>query len=80
MIEWIAAVVAIVLMMLFLPWLLSLLPRPRGGGGVGNALQEIDALFNPGAPRHAEARQHPVKPSPPKADPPDEDAPPPPAA
>lgn len=71
MVEWIAAVIAIALAMVLLPWLMCLLPRPKRGGGVGNALQEIDALFNPGAPRHVEARQHPVKPSPPKADPPD---------
>lgn len=76
MVEWIVAAVVIALGVVVLPWLLSGRGRglPKGGGGgVGSALQEIDAIFNPTGKHAIEARSQPVKGRPGAGDPPDED-------
>lgn len=75
MVEWIVAAVVIVLGVVLLPWLLSGFGRglPKGGGGgVGNALQEIDALFNPTRKHDVAVRSQPVKGRPGAGDPPDD--------
>jgi hypothetical protein len=55
---WLVTVLAILAAVLILPPLLAYLPRGKsGGGGLGPALSELNAIFNP-AERHVqEARQ-----------------------
>lgn len=44
--------------LVLLPWLLSLMPRNiHGGGGLGPALGELNAIFNP-SERHVEEARH----------------------
>ncbi len=61
---WILAAIAIVVGFLVLPGLLVRLPRDErgGGGGLGPALSELNAIFDPGR-RHVEAarRQLPAE-------------------
>ncbi len=60
MIQWLIGGVLIVAALVFLPWLMSLLPRStRGGGGsvMGPALSELNAIFNPSERHVEEARR-----------------------
>lgn len=56
-------IVAVVLALFLLPPLLASIPARwrRGGSGLGPALSELNAVFNP-AERHVEAAQREVRP------------------
>lgn len=57
-IGWLIAVLAVLAALFLLPPLLAMLPRGKGGGGsLGPALSELNAMFDPGQRHVEEARR-----------------------
>jgi len=50
---WLVALLALAALVFILPPLFARLPRPKAGSGLGNALQELNALIIPGE-RHVQ--------------------------
>jgi hypothetical protein len=54
----VAAVVAVLLVFPLLSWAMQRAKPSETGGGIGTALEGIDAIFNPGKQRELDQRQH----------------------
>lgn len=54
----VAGVVAILLVFPLLSWLMQHAKPSESGGGVGTALEGLDAIFNPGKQRELDQRLH----------------------
>ncbi|MBM7788314.1 DUF6191 domain-containing protein [Tenggerimyces flavus] len=54
----VVGVVAVLLVFPLLSWLMQHAKPSETGGGVGTALEGIDAIFNPGKQRELDQRQH----------------------
>ncbi len=57
MVGWIIAAVVIAALFFVLPPILEHMPRAKGGGGLGPALSQLNAIFNPGERYVIEARK-----------------------